>query len=38
MNTTIKTAMLAATALTLAAGGARAEWPNDRPIQMIVAF
>lgn len=38
MTTTIKTAILAATALTMAAGAARAEWPNDRPIQMIVAF
>ena len=38
MKTTIKTAFLTASMLTAAAGMAHAEWPNDRPIQMIVAF
>ncbi len=38
MKTLMKTALLAATMLVTAAGVARAEWPNDRPIQMIVAF
>ncbi len=33
-----KIAVLAAGTILAAAGSARAEWPNDRPIQMIVAF
>ncbi|KAB0675673.1 tripartite tricarboxylate transporter substrate binding protein [Aureimonas leprariae] len=38
MKTAMKTAILAATMLTAAGTAARAEWPSDRPIQMIVAF
>jgi tripartite-type tricarboxylate transporter receptor subunit TctC len=38
MKTATTTALLAATVLATGAGAARAEWPNDRPIQMIVAF
>ena len=38
MKTAAKTALLAATMLATGGGAAHAEWPNDRPIQMIVAF
>jgi len=37
MNT-IRTAILAAGTLLATIGSAHAEWPKDRPIQMIVAF
>ncbi|MDB6454243.1 tripartite tricarboxylate transporter substrate binding protein [Falsirhodobacter sp. 20TX0035] len=35
---TMKTVALAATILAAATGAAHAEWPTDRPIEMIVAF
>ncbi len=38
MKTIMKAALMAATILAVGAGSARAEWPNDRPIQIIVAF
>jgi tripartite-type tricarboxylate transporter receptor subunit TctC len=34
----MRTAALAASTLLVTMGSAHAEWPNDRPIQMIVAF
>ncbi|MCF1450427.1 MULTISPECIES: tripartite tricarboxylate transporter substrate binding protein [Rhizobium/Agrobacterium group] len=34
----MRTAMLAASSLLATIGSAHAEWPKDRPIQMIVAF
>ncbi len=38
MRTALKTALLAGAAFAAATGMAHAEWPNDRPIQLIVAF
>jgi tripartite-type tricarboxylate transporter receptor subunit TctC len=38
MTKTMTTALMAATILAAATGAALADWPNDRPIQMIVAF
>lgn len=38
MLRTLKTLCIGALAIGAAAGAAQAEWPNDRPIEIIVAF
>lgn len=38
MKRAIKTVLLATSMVAAAIGAARADWPKDRPIQMIVAF